>query len=111
MTPWDAVPWCFFVFVSSSSLAGGSPVQVAARCSPVSQNEHGSDAQDEHAETGISGVRSAAGVHGGGVLLTVSRARGANGAIVVMVSVAAGARACRCPGLAGNDQLPGGGAT
>jgi hypothetical protein len=25
------VPWCFFVFVSSSSPAGGSPVRVAAR--------------------------------------------------------------------------------
>jgi hypothetical protein len=45
----------------------------ATMCSRFTQDEHGGDALDEHAETGISGARSAADAHGGGVLLTVSR--------------------------------------
>jgi len=39
----------------------------------VTQDEHGGDAEGEHAEAGVSGTCSAAGAHGGGVLRTVSR--------------------------------------
>jgi hypothetical protein len=46
----------------------------------------------------IPGVCSPADVHGGGVLLSVARARVANGAIMLTVSDGAGMRACGYPG-------------
>jgi len=62
----------------------------------VTEDEHG-DAHGEHVEARISGASGSwcswcrRGAHGGGL-------RGAGDAVVVMVNVAAGLRACRCPG-------------
>jgi len=72
------------------SLAAGSPML------RVTEDEHG-DAHGEHVEARISGASGSwcswcrRGAHGGGL-------RGAGDAVVVMVNVAAGLRACRCPG-------------
>ena len=57
-------PWCFFVFVSSSSPAGGSPVRVAAR-RPGSRLAAG-------LETGRAGAQRQRPCEGGATMRSVA---------------------------------------
>jgi integrase len=65
--------WFRHSHASALLLAGTPDWVVSRRLYPVTQNEHEGDTQDEHVEPDLPGARSAAGAHGGGVMLTVSR--------------------------------------